>query len=155
MLYVPQERVHETIIEILKIFSHCQIARMATARFRPPKTEEEEIFLLSETGPKNTKYNTKWAVNVFTAWQNTRMNKKAQFETSKGNGLESTNVEDLSVPLEHMSADSLNFWLCKFICEVEKQTGERYPPKTLYLLVCGINRHLGNVRGEKAFNMGK
>ena len=50
---------------------------MATARFRTPKTEEEEISLLSETVPENTKYNTKWAVNVFTAWQNTRMNKKA------------------------------------------------------------------------------
>ena len=83
------------------------------------------------------------------------MNKKAQLETSGDNGLESTNVDDLSVPLEHMSADSLNFWLCKFICEVAN--GERYQPKTLYLLVCGINRHLGNVEGEKAFNilMGK
>ena len=126
---------------------------MATARFRPPKTEEEEISSLSETVPKNTTYNTKWAVNVFTAWQNTRMNKKAQMETVGHNGLELTNVEDLSVPLEHMSANSLNFWLCKFICEVAKQTGERYPPKTLYLLVCGINRHLGNVQGEMAFNI--
>ena len=53
MLYVPQEIVHETIIEILKI------ASMTTARFCPPKTEEEEISLLSETVPKNTKYNTK------------------------------------------------------------------------------------------------
>ena len=94
---------HEAIIEIFKI------ASKATARFRQPKTEEEEISLLSETVPKNTKYNTKWAVNVFTAWQNTRMNKKAQLETSGGNRLESTNVEELSVPLEHMSADSLNF----------------------------------------------
>ena len=58
MLYVPQEIVHETIIEIFKIFSHCQIASMATARFRPPKTEEEEISLPSETVPENTKYNT-------------------------------------------------------------------------------------------------
>jgi len=82
---------------------------MATARFRPPKTEEEEISLLSETVPKNTTYNTKWAVNVFTAWQNTRMKKKAQLETVGHNGLESTIVEDMSVPLEHMSANSLNF----------------------------------------------
>ena len=89
MLYVPQEIVHETIIEIFKI------AIMATARFRPPKTKEEEISLLSETVPKIIKYNTKWAVNVFTALQNTRMNKKAQLETSGGNGLESTNVEEL------------------------------------------------------------
>ena len=81
------------------------------------------------------------------------MNKKAQLETSGGKGLESTNIEDLLVPLKHMSADSPNFWLCKFTCEVAKQTGERYPPKTLYLLVCGINLHLGNVQGEKAFNI--
>ena len=152
-LYFPQEIVHETIIDIFKIFSHCQIASVATARFNPPKTEEEEISVLSEAVPKNTKYNTKWAVNVFTARKNTRINKKAQLKTSAGNGLESTNVKDLSVPLEHMSADSLNFWLCKFICEVAKQTGERYPPKTLDLLVCGINRHLGNVQGQKAFNI--
>jgi len=76
------------------------------------------------------------------------MNKKVE-----GKGLESTIVEDLLVPLEHMSADSLNFWLCNFIRAVAKQTGERYPPKTLYLLVCDINRHLGNVQGEKALNI--
>ena len=58
---------------------------MATGRFRSPKTEKEEIALLSETVPKNTKYNTKWVVNAFTAWQNTRVNKKAQLETVKSN----------------------------------------------------------------------
>ena len=57
---------------------------------------------------------------------------KPQLETIGDNGLESTNVQDLSVPLEHMSANSLDFWLCKFICEVEKQIGRRYPPKTPY-----------------------
>ena len=58
---------------------------MATGRFRSPKTEKEEIALLSETVPKNTKYNTKWVVNAFTARQNTRVNKKAQLETVKSN----------------------------------------------------------------------
>ena len=53
---------------------------MATGRFRSPKTEKEEIALLTETVPKNTKYNTKWEVNAFTAWQNTRVNRKAQLE---------------------------------------------------------------------------
>ena len=80
MLYVPQEIVHETIIEIFKIFSHCQIASMATACFRLPKTEEEEISLLSETIPKNTKYNTKWAVNIFTA------NSLVKLQSKPGNG---------------------------------------------------------------------
>ena len=82
------------------------------------------------------------------------MNKKAQLGTVGGNGLERTDVEDLSAPLEHMSAKSLNFWLCKFIFEVAKQTGKRYPPpKTLYILVCDINRHLANVQGKMAFNI--
>ena len=99
---------------------------MATGRFRSPKTEPKEIALLSETVPKNTKYNSKWAVDVFTTWQNTRMNKKAQLETVGGNGLERTVVKDLSAPLEHMFAKTGLFsWLCKFICEVAKQTGER------------------------------
>ena len=43
--------------KLLMIFSHCQTVSMTTARFRPPKTEEEEVSLLSETVPKNTKYN--------------------------------------------------------------------------------------------------
>ena len=58
---------------------------MTTVRFHSLKTEKEEVALLSETVPKNTKYNTKWAVNAFTAWQNTRVNKKAQLETVKSN----------------------------------------------------------------------
>ena len=47
-------------------------------------------------------------------------------------GLKLTDVEDLSVSL--------------------KQSGEQYLPKMIFLLVCGINRHLGNVQGEMAFN---
>ena len=81
------------------------------------------------------------------------MKKKVQLETVGGNGLEKTNVEDLSAPLEHMAAKSLNFWLKKIICEVAKQTGQRYLPKTLYLVVYGINRHLANVQGKMAFNI--
>ena len=113
---------------------------IATGRVRSPKTEKEEIALLPETGTKNTKYKTKWAGNAFTAWQNKRVNKRVQLETDGEKGLESTDLEDLSVSLEHMSAKS--FWRYKFICEVAKQSGKQYPPKTLYLLVCGIKRHL-------------
>ena len=81
-------------------------------------------------------------MNSFTAWQNTRVNKKVQLETDGRKELESTDLDDLSVSLAHMSAKSLNFRLYKFICEVAKQSGKRYPPKTPYLLVCGIKRHL-------------
>lgn len=68
--------------------------------------------------------------------------KNEQKSTAGGNWLESTNVEDLSVPLEHMSTNSFNFWLYKFICELEKQTGQRYR-----LLSYWTYRHLGNAQG--------
>ena len=40
--------------------------------------------------------------------------------------LKCEDVQDLTVSLEHMSANTLNFWLSKFVCEVAKQNGERY-----------------------------
>jgi len=100
MQYVPQEKVHGTIIELLIISVAAK-----------PWVWQQLVFVLWKLKRKKFRY-------VFTAWQNTRMNKKAQLETAGGNGLESTNVDDLSVPLKHMSANSSNFWLCKFICEL-------------------------------------
>ena len=126
---------------------------MSASRFRAPKTSEEEELLVSEVVPKNTQYNTKWAVKLFQEWQQSRSNTIAQREAVGVKGVDVSNVEDLRVPLEEMSACSVNFWLCKFICEAAKITGERYPPKTLYLVVCGLNRHLCDVKGDTGFNV--
>ena len=52
-----------------------------------------------------------------------------------------------------MSPNTLNFWLSKFVCEVAKQNGERYPTSSLYLLICAINRHFSETRGEDALNV--
>ena len=41
----------------------------------------------------------------------------------------------------------------KFVCEVAKQNGERYPPNSLYLLVCTINRHLSETGVENSLNV--
>ena len=62
-------------------------------------------------------------------------------------------MQDLTCRIEDMSIDSLNYWLSKFVSEVAKHNGERYPPKTLYLLICGINRYLTDVHGENSFNI--
>ena len=45
-------------------------------------------------------------MKVSGARQKTRMNTKAQMEIVGGNGLYTTDVEDLSVPLEHTSSKS-------------------------------------------------
>ena len=87
---------------------------MATGRFHSPKTEKEEIALLFETVPKNTKYNTKWTVHVFTAWQ-TRMNRKAQLETGGGNGLESTNLKPVKPVKFFLSFSVFNNCIINFV----------------------------------------
>ena len=46
-------------------------------RYRKPMTEEEERLLLANTVPKNTGYNTTWAVKVFEDWQGCRKDKTA------------------------------------------------------------------------------
>jgi len=56
--------------------------------------------------------------------------------------LKCEDVQDLTVSLEYMSENTLNFWLSKFVCEVAKQNAERYPPNSLHLLICAINCHL-------------
>ena len=34
-----------------------------------------------------------------------------------------------------MDAVTLNYWLSKFVIEVAKKSGERYPPNTVYGIV--------------------
>jgi hypothetical protein len=41
-----------------------------------------------------------------------------------------------------MNGETLNLWLTRFVQEVANSKGERYPPRTLYLTVCGIKRNL-------------
>jgi hypothetical protein len=53
----------------------------------------------------------------------------------------------------NMSAETLNFWLAKFVMEVCKGDGECYPPRTLYSICCGIQRHLGESNGVNAFTI--
>src|SRR6056300_330053 len=93
--------------------------------------------------PKLTRSVNKWAMKIFTEWQSTRVTKKP--ETPKIQGLETNIIE--------MTAESLNFWLTKFIMEVCKDSGERYPPRTLYSVVCGIQRHLEDNNGGNAIRI--
>ena len=52
-------------------------------------------------------------------------------------------VVQLSTSIEEMDAVTLNYWLSKFVMEVAKKSGDRYPPKTFYGIVCGIRRYQG------------
>ncbi|VDI17737.1 Hypothetical predicted protein [Mytilus galloprovincialis] len=86
-------------------------------------TDHEIDTLIEDTENNNTKKATKWAVNVYKDWQ----------ESKIGSGLIIPNLKDLSV-------QDINNILGKFVVEVRKRDGEKYPAKTLYLLVTGLLR---------------
>ena len=93
-------------------------------RFRSPKSKKEETSLVLEATPKATQYKTKWGRKVFEEWQQQWQNTCAMLEVVGVAELNCEDVEDLTIPLEHMSSHTLNFWLSKFVCEVAKQSGE-------------------------------
>ena len=75
--------------------------------------------------PLNTSRNNQWALNNFTEWEKSR-------ESSS---------EPVPKDLLSSSDDQLICkWLCRFTLETRQENGEPYPPKTIYLLLCGLYR---------------
>ena len=62
-------------------------------------------------------------------------------------------VQRLDINVTSMTAESLCFWLTKFIEEVCKQNGERYLARTLSSVVCGLQRHLETENGSLAISL--
>ena len=97
--------------------------------------------------PKATTYKNQWALSVFREWQQKRDKKWPSFEFGglfKANEIGSE-IQIVSTTIEDMTALSLNYWLSKFVQEVANKSGGRYPSRTLYGLVRGLKRYLGNV----------
>jgi len=79
-------------------------------RFRSPKSKEEEpTSLVSEATPKATQHNTKWGTKVFEEWQQRRQNTCAMLEVVGVADLKCEDVQDLTVLLEYMSANTQTF----------------------------------------------
>ena len=126
---------------------------MGDSRYQNQKSIEEEVSWLQEIIPKNTRYNTKWAMKILEVCQRSRVNKVAKKESFGLECKRSEYIQDLTVNIHDMSAESLNIWLTKFVGEVVNRSCEWYPPRTLYLIICGINRYLQNMNGEDSFNI--
>ena len=50
--------------------------------------------------------------------------------------LDKAKIQRLDTNIVNMFAESLNLWLVKFIQDVCKGNGQRYPGRTLYSMVC-------------------
>ena len=79
--------------------------------------------------PKNTEINTTWALRTFNEWRDAY----------------NLRHPELLCPADLLlsgSSKDISFWLQKYILSTRKKSGDRYPPKTLYLLLCGLNRYM-------------
>ena len=122
-------------------------------RFRVPKTSSQETGLVNDTVPPSTKYKNKWAVNIFAEWQSLREVKVPVLDCGGVfKDYELHKVCALSADIAAMDVLSLNYWLSKFVMEVAKKSGERYPPKSVYGIICSLKRHLEERNGSEALN---
>ncbi|KAK3750749.1 hypothetical protein QZH41_019670 [Actinostola sp. cb2023] len=110
------------------------------------------FWLRVRTIPKNTRNSTRWSVKLFEDWQRSREDITPRNFVSSSIVLDMSKIHDLSTPLHCMNAETLNLWLCRFVEEVCNGKGERYPPRTLYVIVCGLKRYLSDKNGLDPFS---
>ena len=110
-------------------------------QFRRPKSAEVEKNTMEECIPKSTRCSTKWAFKLFSEWQIDRINKDPSKE-QRSFEIDIGKVQSLDTNIANMNLETLNFWLTKFIQEVVKVNGDRYPGRSLYMIVAGLQRHL-------------
>ena len=123
-------------------------------RFRVSKASFQENVLVNDAFPASTKYKNKRAVRIFAEWQRLR---EVQVPVLDCGGLfkdyDLHKVTALSEDIAaEMDALSLKYWLSKFVMEVAKKSGGRYPPKTVYGIICALKRYLEEKNGSEVLN---
>ena len=79
--------------------------------------------------PENTSKNTNWAVENFNSWCVARNKHYRDSEKCPTDLLTKTPYNN----------EQLCFWMSRFLVETRRKNGNKYPPTTLYQLLCGIN----------------
>ena len=82
---------------------------------------------MAEATPEQTRKKAAWAYRTYDAWKSWKVSSL-------------TNVT--FVPLLRMDADEMDTHLAMFIREVRKQTGERYPGRTLCEIVTSLQKYM-------------
>ena len=132
---------------------HVMEVEYGSERFRVPKTSFQENVMVNDAVPASTKYKNKWAVSSFAEWQRLR---EVEVPVLDCGGLfkdyELHKVPALNANIAGMDAPLLNYWLSKFVMEVAKRSCGRYPPKTVYCIICALKRYLEEKNGFEALN---
>ncbi len=109
-------------------------ARKDGQSFRAARTLTEETEAIRAAIPSSTRYKNKWAVEVFKEWQYYRATK----------GQTSSEVDEIvqtvdTFSFEGVNGESMAYWLGKFVQEVVRKDGQKYPPRSLYgIIVAGL-----------------
>ena len=85
--------------------------------------------------PTNTVKNNMWALKNFQEWRVAR------------NEAFSNDLCPNDIMLS--SKKDLCDWLCKFVSETHKSDGTEYTPRSLYLILCGLQRHIRSIKLEE------
>ena len=104
------------------------------SHFAKPVTSKQLAELCDTAVPSNTKLTTEWGIRLWKEWASSRGATSAPSQTTSEEKAE--NVLPVTTPLIDLPPKDLTYWLGKFVLEVRKKNGDKYPPKTLYALVC-------------------
>jgi hypothetical protein len=80
--------------------------------------------------PKNSALSSKWAIKSLADWWDNFNKRNPKKQCPK----------DILLP--SCSKEFLSLWLCVHVNETRKQDSEKYSPKTLYAVLCGILREM-------------
>ena len=105
---------------------------------------DDEKKTVDNAVPKSTAYKTKWSCKVFEEWKQNRLVKSFTLEPG---GLSTMNdfeegIQTLDTAITDMSRCSVNYWLSKFVQDVNNSSGEHYPSHSWYTTTCGLKRYL-------------
>ena len=106
-----------------------EVASKADERFSFDTTANELDAFKEGECPLNTTKNTEWALKNFEEWRVAR-NRNYTSEQCPPEVLKSQDFEEVCD------------WLCKFVAETRKADGTQYTPRSLKMLLMGIQRHL-------------
>jgi hypothetical protein len=113
-------------------------ATTSSERFEKRTSSTEIRDLIHSSIPDKTQKNTSWALRVWKDWAAYRRCNLAEDEHAEL-------LEDFVLMKESDQA----FWLCRFVCEVNRRDKKPYPPNTVYQLVCGLMRGLNWKRRDE------
>ena len=106
----------------------------ATKRFALPKTEEDLPKAWIESIPKKACKYTSYCVRLWASWSDDRAT--------------TTGIPVPPLAVLSASAQDLQYWLIRFIHEIQKKNSLEYPPNTLHRIVSGIMRHIRHDCGQ-------